>query len=66
LHDDAATVQNSVGGGDDADEDEWRKAREEADSHVASYVTSQLERIRTSDLATREPEDEFEAQLDGQ
>ena len=64
--DDAATVQNSVGGDNAADEEGWRKAREEADTHVASYVTSQLERIRTSDFATRDPEDEFEAQLDGQ
>ena len=49
-------------GGDDEDE----RARQEANQHVASYVTDQLERIRSHDSDTLIPEDEFEAQLDGQ
>lgn len=51
--------QNSVGHLD-ANEVERQK---EADKHVASYVSDQLERLKTRDVP--KVHDEFEAQLDG-
>lgn len=51
--------QSSVG---HAGEDEIERQRE-ADKHVASYVTDQLNRLKTSDGV--KVHDEFEAQLDG-
>ena len=60
-----ATVENSVADHDEADEEQLR-AREEANSHIANYVSTQLERIRSHDLTINTSrEDEFEAQLDG-
>jgi hypothetical protein len=46
------------------DEEEIRH-RLEADQHVASYVSDQLERIRSQGSASVNP-DEFETMLDGQ
>ena len=46
------------------DDDEQEKERDEANQHVATYVTDQLERIRSND-SVAVYEDEFEAQLDG-
>ncbi|KAI9680199.1 MAG: hypothetical protein M1829_001436 [Trizodia sp. TS-e1964] len=58
--DDARTMDNSVS----AEDEEQEKRRNKADEHVAHYVSDQLERIKTNDLADS-PGDEFEAQLDG-
>lgn len=64
----------SVNGGheDDArsnsvvtDSSERERERKEADSHVAHYVSEQLERVRSHESAVYENGDEFEAQLDG-
>lgn len=40
--------------------------RNEANAHVAQYVTERLERVRSHDSAFFENDDEYEAQLDGQ
>lgn len=56
--DEAKSVANS------ALEDEYSSERRAADEHVVSYVTDQLERIRSNESAPTTYEDEFEAQLD--
>lgn len=60
IHEDTAPVSrsNSIGA---LDGDALRR-RMEDDSHVANYVTNQLERLRTNGSTVH---DEFEAQLDG-
>lgn len=40
--------------------------RNEANAHVAQYVSEQLERVRSHDSTVFENDDEYEAQLDGQ
>jgi hypothetical protein len=45
------------------DEEERRKQREDDDSHVARYVSHQLERVRSNEPVFEEG-DELEAQLD--
>ena len=45
------------------DEEERRKQREDDDSHVALYVSHQLERVRSNEPVFEEG-DELEAQLD--
>lgn len=52
--------KNSVG----AMDAEAMKKRQEADQHVAEYVTQQLQHIRTHSTSST-VHDEFEAQLDG-
>jgi len=52
--------KNSVGAMDAA----AMKKRQEADQHVADYVTQQLQHIRTHSTSST-VHDEFEAQLDG-
>lgn len=44
--------------------EERQRERLEADKHVATYVTDQLERIRSDEGSAGVNEDEFEAQLD--
>ena len=53
---------NSVVTGDP----ERDRERNEANAHVAQYVSERLERVRSRDSAVFENEDEYEAQLDGQ
>ncbi|KAI9681404.1 MAG: hypothetical protein M1817_002687 [Caeruleum heppii] len=57
--DDALSVANSAATPRAED-----PAQREADSHVASYVSNQLEKIRSNDSAAIHQEDELEAQLD--
>ena len=56
--DDARSVANSAAVAKDDPE------KEEANRHIANYVTEQLERVRSND-SVAVYEDEFEAQLDG-
>ncbi|KAI9843998.1 MAG: hypothetical protein M1838_002378 [Thelocarpon superellum] len=62
-------ARSDLNGSVDGDAEHTETARAEmaeADRHVATYVTNELERIRSNDLAVSVAEDEFEAQLDGQ
>lgn len=56
---DPRTRSNSVAVLDDEDD----KEKQEANEHIANYVTNQLERIRSHE-SVAVYEDEFEAQLD--
>ncbi|KAI9826168.1 MAG: hypothetical protein M1819_007424 [Sarea resinae] len=49
--------------GDDEDEAESERRRSEANEHVANYISTQLERVKSHDSAAVY-EDEFETQLD--
>lgn len=64
VEDDVAAMslarKNSVGSMDS----EAVKKRQEADTHVAEYVSQQLQHIRTHSTSST-IHDEFEAQLDG-
>lgn len=60
--DDVLSQGNSVG----PDNPGRERERQEADMHVAHYVTEQLERVRSNDSLGFDGGDEFEAQLDGQ
>ena len=53
---------NGANGMDGIDGDEKERRSSEANQHIASYVTDQLERLRTNDSVF--DEDEFEAQLE--
>jgi hypothetical protein len=52
--------------GNSTDNMERERERNEANAHVAQYVSERLERVRSRDSAAFENEDEYEAQLDGQ
>ena len=56
----AKSAANSIA----TENDEHERERNEANQHVATYVTDQLERIRSHE-SVAVYEDEFEAQLDG-
>jgi len=56
----------SMGNSVATDNPERERERNEANAHVAQYVSEQLERIRSRDSTVFENEDEYEAQLDGQ
>lgn len=56
---DLRTRSNSVAVLNDEDD----KEKQEANEHIANYVTNQLERIRSNE-SVAVYEDEFEAQLD--
>jgi hypothetical protein len=58
--DDTRSIGNSVA----TDNPDREKERNEANAHVAHYVSEQLERVRSRDSAVFEIDDEFEAQLD--
>jgi hypothetical protein len=45
---------------------ERERERNEANAHVAQYVSERLERVRSYDTEAFVNEDEYEAQLDGQ
>jgi hypothetical protein len=63
LEDDVRSLGNSVG----PDHLQREHERQEANAHIATYVTEQLEKVRSNDsLAFDNNEDEYEAQLDGQ
>lgn len=57
-HDDARSIGNSV----EHESPDRIRARNEADAHIANYVSEQLERVRSHESFTND--DEFEAQLD--
>jgi hypothetical protein len=57
----ACSMRNSVA----TDNPERERERNEANVHVAQYVSERLERVRSRDSAVFENEDEYEAQLDG-
>ena len=57
---DARSLGNSVA----TDNPERERERNEANAHVAHYVSEQLERVRSRDAAVFENDDEYEAQLD--
>lgn len=59
-HDDARSVSNSV----TTDSPEKEYERNEANVHIANYVSEQLERVRSNELANFNNGDEYEAQLD--
>ena len=56
----------STGNSVATDNPDRERERNEANAHVAEYVSERLERIRSHDSADFENEDEYEAQLDGQ
>ena len=56
--DDGRSIGNSV----DAESPELKREREQANKHVANYITEQLERVKSHESHT--DKDEFEAQLD--
>jgi len=58
----ARSIGNSVA----TDNPDIERERNEANAHVAQYVSERLERVRSHDSAVFENEDEYEAQLDGQ
>jgi hypothetical protein len=58
----ARSIRNSVA----TDNPDIERERNEANAHVAQYVSERLERVRSHDSAIFENEDEYEAQLDGQ
>jgi hypothetical protein len=55
----------SMGNSVATDNPDRERERNEANAHVAQYVSEQLERVRSRDSTTFENEDEYEAQLDG-
>jgi hypothetical protein len=57
---------HSIGNSEATDNPERERERNEANAHVAQYVSERLERVRSRDSAVSENEDEYEAQLDGQ
>lgn len=62
-HDEAGSVGNSV----TTDNAEKERERNEANAHIAHYVSEQLEKVRSHDSTSYDDNaDEFEAQLDGQ
>lgn len=54
--------KHSVGNSAPGEDPEQKRLREEADVHVANYVSEQLQKVRSHESAVEE--DEFEAQLD--
>jgi hypothetical protein len=58
--DDARSTGNSV----ENEDPERERERREADVHTASYVSEQLQRVRSNQSADYENGDEFEAQLE--
>jgi hypothetical protein len=48
------------------DNPDRERERNEANAHIANYVSEQLERVRSHDSTAFDNCDEFEAQLDGQ
>ena len=60
LEDDARSLGNSVA----TDNPDRERERNEANVHVANYVSVQLERVRSRDSTVFENDDEYEAQLD--
>lgn len=61
-HEDTKSTADSAHLEED-DNDETLRRRNEANEHIANYVTNQLERIRSNE-SVGVCEDEFEAQLD--
>jgi hypothetical protein len=59
--DDARSIGNSVA----TDNPDRERERNEANAHVAHYVSEQLERVKSRDSAVFDNDDEYEAQLDG-
>jgi hypothetical protein len=56
----------SMGNSVATDNLERERERNEANAHVAQYVSERLERVRSHDTEAFVNEDEYEAQLDGQ
>ena len=57
---DARSVGNSVA----TDNPDRERERNEANAHVAHYVSEELERVRSRDSLVFDNDDEYEAQLD--